>query len=39
MQKHVDETGRAVTPGAHALVILDKAGLGHQGFDAIAEIG
>ena len=26
MQKHIDEIGRAVTPGAHALVILDKAG-------------
>jgi len=26
MQEHVDEIGRAVTPGAHALIILDKAG-------------
>ena len=26
MQKHIDEIGRAVTPGAHALIILDKAG-------------
>jgi transposase len=26
MQKHIDEIGRAVAPGAHALVILDKAG-------------
>ena len=26
MQKHVDEIGRAVMPGAHALIILDKAG-------------
>src|SRR5712691_2238739 len=25
MQKHIDEIGRAVTPGAHALIILDKA--------------
>jgi hypothetical protein len=25
MQKHVDEIGRAVAPGAHALIILDKA--------------
>ena len=26
MQKHIDEIGRAVMPGAHALIILDKAG-------------
>jgi len=26
MQKHVEEIGRAVTAGAHALIILDKAG-------------
>lgn len=26
MQKHIDEIGRAVAPGAHALIILDKAG-------------
>ena len=26
MQKHLDEIGRAVMPGAHALLILDKAG-------------
>ena len=26
MQKHVEEIGRAVIPGAHALIILDKAG-------------
>jgi transposase len=26
MQKHIDEIGRAVTPRAHALIILDKAG-------------
>jgi len=26
MQKHIDEIGHAVTPGAHALIILDKAG-------------
>lgn len=26
MQKHIDEIGCAVTPGAHALIILDKAG-------------
>src|ERR1700737_1493277 len=26
MQKHVDEIARAVMPGAHALIILDKAG-------------
>ena len=26
MQKHIDEISRAVTPGAHALIILDKAG-------------
>jgi hypothetical protein len=26
MQKHVDEISRAVIPGAHALIILDKAG-------------
>ena len=26
MQKHIDEIGRAVTSGAHALIILDKAG-------------
>src|SRR3972149_907128 len=25
MQKHLDEIGRAVTPGAHALIIPDKA--------------
>jgi transposase len=25
MQKHVDEIGRAVAPGAHALIIFDKA--------------
>lgn len=25
MQKHLDEIGRAVRPGAHALLILDKA--------------
>src|SRR5438445_277664 len=25
MQKHLDEIGRAVTAGAHALIILDKA--------------
>ncbi len=25
MQKHIDEIGRAVAPGAHALIILDKA--------------
>ena len=26
MQKHIDEIGRAVARGAHALIILDKAG-------------
>ena len=26
MQKHIDEISGAVTPGAHALIILDKAG-------------
>src|SRR6202023_3888563 len=26
MQKHIDEIGRAVMPGAHALIILNKAG-------------
>jgi len=26
MQKHIDEISRAVAPGAHALIILDKAG-------------
>jgi transposase len=26
MQKHVEEIGRAVTAGAHALIIFDKAG-------------
>jgi transposase len=26
MQKHIDEIGHAVTPGAHALIILDRAG-------------
>ncbi len=26
MQKHLDEIGRTVAPGSHALVILDKAG-------------
>ena len=26
MQKHIDEIGRAVSPAAHALIILDKAG-------------
>jgi DDE superfamily endonuclease len=26
MQAHLDETGRRVAPGAHALVLLDKAG-------------
>ena len=26
MQKHLDEIGHTVAPGAHALVILDKAG-------------
>ena len=26
MQAHLDEIGRAVTPGAHAVIILDKAG-------------
>lgn len=26
MQKHIDEIGRAVAPGAHGLIILDKAG-------------
>jgi len=26
MQMHIDAIGRAVTPGAHALIILDKAG-------------
>ena len=26
MQKHIDEISRAVTTGAHALIILDKAG-------------
>ena len=26
MQLHIDEIGRAVTPGAHALVLLDQAG-------------
>jgi hypothetical protein len=26
MQMHLDAIGRAVTPGAHALIILDKAG-------------
>ena len=26
MQKHIDAIGRAVAPGAHALIILDKAG-------------
>ena len=26
MQKHVEEVSRAVMPGAHALIILDKAG-------------
>ena len=26
MQKHIDEIGRAVTAGAHALIILDQAG-------------
>jgi transposase len=26
MQKHIDQIGRAVAPGAHALIILDKAG-------------
>jgi hypothetical protein len=25
MQKHIDEISRAVAPGAHALIILDKA--------------
>src|SRR5205085_11314840 len=26
MQKHIDEIGRAVAPGPHALIILDQAG-------------
>lgn len=26
MQMHIDAIGRAITPGAHALIILDKAG-------------
>src|SRR5438874_1978041 len=26
MQKHIDAIGRAIAPGAHALIILDKAG-------------